>query len=142
MKRRAFLKAIGAGAGAAFVPPWLQPLPGAMPSGMAMMFHSGRTILEAQSDALYSVAMHPSCWFDLRRLVALDMWRSCYRDWRLARGAGEAVEPLAALMARVKASVEADEVFGMKEGLGRAMMHGEVGSYQSFRMIVSDTVHT
>ena len=134
MKRRDFLKAAIAVPVAAAFPA------SANPDGItADALRAIAATLRANVAEPYFAHIHPSVWFDIRRLRAISLWRYEYKNWRVARREGNAIETFEELMARVKASAEAPEVDGMRYHLDDAMRHGYIGSYESVRFIVSET---
>lgn len=136
MKRRDFLKAAAAIPFAAAF-----PISIAEPAGLTLAaIRRARNALTAGVDSSYVAFLHPAQWFDIRRLRALDLWSSEYREWRLKRRNGAQTETLDELMARVKQSAEAEDVKEMRDDLDAAARSGEVGSYESFRFIVSEKV--
>ena len=136
MKRRDFLKTAAALPVAAVLPFSITK-----PTGLTLAtLRRIRDQIHAGIDSSYVAFLHPAQWFDLRRLRALDLWRSEYRGWRVQRRNGVQTETLEELRTRVKYSAEAEDVKEMKEDLDATARSGEFGSYESVRFIVSERV--
>jgi len=128
MKRRTFLQFLAAAPAAAVLP---APAPTA-DSITAGIVRNIEALNKLRND--YFAFIHPSMWFDIRRLRARELWYGAYREWR--RG-GRGPETLRQVMARVKKSAEEPVVQTMREGLMDALKYGSIGRYEGVRIIES-----
>ena len=128
MDRRDFLKAAVAVPAAAALPL------GALTTVYAPLTLAALRAAEARAVDYYAF-IHPSCWYDIRRFVARDLWRLEYSAWRKTVRAGAQVETLQEVMERV--ALEAESNLRIKTAWTEK---GEVGSYEGFRFIESEKV--
>lgn len=128
-KRRSFLKAVAALPALAFLP----NIPAKAGLSLAALQRAANAARDALTSDSYLTFIHPSVWFDLRRLRARELWRHEYRAWR--RGEGDHhLFTLEDLIRHVKERCENNEVLGMKKVISETT---EVRTYENFRFIVS-----